>query len=93
MFNFNSLSGGEKQRTLIARAIVGEPDLLVLDEPTSSLDTKGEHEIISIINKLIQEKSCSIIMVNHTTSGINNFADKFVVIDKDQNVFRIDDNN
>lgn len=91
--NFNSLSGGEKQRTLIARAIAGEPDLLVLDEPTSSIDTKGEREIVSLIKKLTQGKSCSIIMVNHSTNTINNFAEKFVFIDKDQNVFRIDDNN
>ncbi|MEA1969306.1 MAG: type I secretion system permease/ATPase [Thermodesulfobacteriota bacterium] len=58
------LSGGQKQRLGFARAIYGEPGLLVLDEPTSNLDEQGEQEFIKALS-IIKGKGCTCIMVTH----------------------------
>ena len=58
---FRSLSGGEKQRTLLARAIAGQPDLLVLDEPTASVDIKGETEIMELVKKFREKESSQFL--------------------------------
>ena len=57
------LSGGQKQRILIARALYNNPDIIVMDEPTSSLDVDTEQRIIQSINKLSENKT--IILVSH----------------------------
>ena len=84
---FRSLSGGEKQRALIAKAITSEPDVLVLDEPTASLDVKGEAEIMSLIQNLKNEYNLTVIMVSHFIDTIEKYTDKIVLIDKDNNFF------
>ena len=85
--NFRSLSGGEKQRTLIAKAITSEPDVLVLDEPTASLDVKGESEIMSLIKDVKDEYGLTVIMVSHFSDTIEKYTDKIVLIDKDNDIF------
>lgn len=85
--DFRTLSGGEKQRTLIAKAITSEPGVLVLDEPTASLDIKGETEIMSLIQSLKNEYSLTIIMISHFADTIEKYTDKIVLIDKDNNIF------
>lgn len=60
---FSDLSGGEAQRVLIARALVREPKLLLLDEPTSSVDVKAEEKIYSFLDTL--KKDMTILMVTH----------------------------
>ena len=84
---FRSLSGGEKQRALIAKAITSDPDVLVLDEPTASLDVKGEAEVMSLIHNLKKEFNLTIIMVSHFIDTIEKYTDKIVLIDKDNNFF------
>ena len=90
---FRSISGGEKQRALIARAMAGEPDVLVLDEPTASVDTMGQTEIMLLIKKISEENSFTVVMASHYIDLMKNFAEKFVFIDKDRNLFRIYDEN
>ncbi len=77
---FRSLSGGEKQRTLLARALCGEPDVLVLDEPTASVDLKGEQEIMDLIKTLNSEKKIAILMVSHFVNTIREYTDKTIFI-------------
>ncbi len=84
---FRSLSGGEKQRALLARAIAGEPDLLVLDEPTASIDIKGEVEIMKLIKKIQTGSRLAVIMVSHFLSTVSEFSDHLILIDKDTNNF------
>lgn len=76
----NQLSGGEKQKVLIARAIANEPQLLVLDEPTSSLDLKHQVEILDIIAKLSRERNISVIMAMHDLNLATMYSSRLVML-------------
>lgn len=84
---FRELSGGEKQKVLIAKAISGEPDILVLDEPTASLDMKGEAEVMSLIKNLKDEFNLTVIMVSHFADTIRKYTDNVMLVDKENEVF------
>ncbi|HRF43680.1 MAG TPA: zinc ABC transporter ATP-binding protein ZnuC [Candidatus Competibacteraceae bacterium] len=60
-----AISGGETQRVLLARALLREPDLLVLDEPIQGVDLSGQYELYDLINNLRQQRGCGILMVSH----------------------------
>ena len=85
---FRSLSGGEKQRSLLARAIAGEPDILVLDEPTAAVDIKGEAQIMELVKRIKIENNLSVLMVSHFLNTVSAFSDHIILMDKDNNIFR-----
>lgn len=60
-----AISGGELQRVLLARALVREPELLVLDEPIQGVDLNGQYELYDLISGLRQRRGCGILMVSH----------------------------
>lgn len=60
-----AISGGEMQRALLARALLREPDLLVLDEPVQGVDVNGQYELYDLIGNLRQRRGCGILMVSH----------------------------
>jgi len=66
------LSGGQRQRILIARALVSNPELLVLDEPTASIDTKGQTDFYNLLKEL--NESLTILMVSHDLLTISSYA-------------------
>lgn len=76
----NELSGGEKQKVLIARAIAREPEMLILDEPTSSLDLKHQLEILELINHLTKQNGISVIMAMHDLNLATMYSDRIVMI-------------
>ncbi|MBX4151865.1 energy-coupling factor ABC transporter ATP-binding protein [Paenibacillus lautus] len=73
------LSGGQKQRVALASIIVMEPDVLVIDEPTSQLDPKGTEEVFKII-ELMKEKGKTIILVEHKIELIAEYADDVILL-------------
>lgn len=60
-----TLSGGELQRVLLARALVREPDLLVLDEPVQGVDVHGQIELYQLISRIRDQRGCAVLMVSH----------------------------
>ncbi len=68
------LSGGERQRVMIARALASEPELLLLDEPTASIDPKIKTDIYDLLNSL--KKQMAIILVTHDIGVISSHVDK-----------------
>ncbi|MCR5202422.1 MAG: ATP-binding cassette domain-containing protein [Lachnospiraceae bacterium] len=66
----NHLSGGEKQRLVIAGILVMEPDIIVLDEPTSMLDKKTSKEIIDLLNKICKEQKKTVVIVSHKAEDL-----------------------
>lgn len=73
----SSLSGGQKQRVSIARALVGNPKLILADEPTASLDKKTGHETVALLSEIAKDKKVAILLVTHD-SRILDVADKIV---------------
>lgn len=69
--NIGRLSGGQQQRIFIARAIVGKPEVLMLDEPTVGVDSASESQFFGLIHKLNQEMELSMILVSHDLGGIS----------------------
>ncbi|MEM4546346.1 MAG: metal ABC transporter ATP-binding protein [Nitrososphaerota archaeon] len=76
---FNELSGGQQQRVLIARAIVSEPKLLLLDEPFNGIDVTTQHEIMNLIASL-RKNGVSVIMVTHDVSDVIDLIDNLVLL-------------
>ncbi|MCF7635291.1 MAG: iron ABC transporter ATP-binding protein [Dehalococcoides mccartyi] len=81
---FNELSGGEKQKVLIARAICQEPQILVLDEPTSNLDLKHQLEVLSLISNLVKEQGLSAVMAVHDLNLASRYSSKIAMLKKGQ---------
>lgn len=77
---FRSLSGGQQQRALIARALVSEPPVLVLDEPTNDMDLAGEHSTMEFLRDLHGREGKTIVMVSHLLNVVTNYADRLAVI-------------
>ena len=77
-----TLSGGEKQRTAIAGAIAMEPEILVLDEPTSDLDPVGTKQVLEILKRLNIDKKITIILVEHKIDEVFGLADRTIVMDR-----------
>ena len=82
----DQLSGGERQRALIARAICQEPEIIVLDEPTASLDIAHQLRIMDLMEKMKQEKNTTVIMVSHDINLAAMYADTLLMIHRGEAV-------
>lgn len=76
----SELSGGQQQRVLIARALVHEPDLLVLDEPTTGIDKPGQEEFYSLLRQLRGKFGVTILMISHDIGIVMHDATKVACI-------------
>jgi iron complex transport system ATP-binding protein len=86
MRDFDQLSGGQKQKVMIARALCQEPSVLLLDEPTSSLDMKHQLEVMETITSLVKEKNISAVMALHDLNLAAMFVDKLAIL-KDGRIY------
>ena len=85
-----ALSGGQRQRVMIARALCAHPQILILDEPTSSIDITGQKEIYELIKTL--NENITVIVVSHDISVILEYANKAAHINKSLSYHDISDN-
>lgn len=77
------LSGGQKQRVAIARALVCHPKLVLADEPTAALDGKSGRNIMELMQKLVKEQGCSVLMVTHDNRVLD-IADRIIYMEDGQ---------
>jgi len=77
-----SLSGGQFQRALIAFAILGNPELLLFDEPTASLDEPGEEDIDALLDELRREHGIAVIVVSHDFDFVSRYAKRVLSLDR-----------
>ena len=73
---FNKLSGGQAQRVMIARAMVNNPDILILDEPTVGIDQKSKEDFLDILVHLNLNHDISILMITHEMDILGDYVDK-----------------
>lgn len=78
--HISQLSGGQLQRVLIARALVSDPAILLLDEPTSAVDVTAEQSILSFLESINKEIGITIVMVTHNVNEIVHMANKIAVL-------------
>jgi molybdate transport system ATP-binding protein len=76
----NKLSGGEKQRVAIGRALLAQPRILLMDEPLAALDVPRRNEILAYIERLRDEVRIPIVYVSHAVDEISRLADTVVVL-------------
>ncbi len=81
--DFNAISDGQKQRILLARAICQEPEIIILDEPTSFLDIRYKLELLSILGRMAKQNGITIIMTLHEIDLAQKISDKIVCVSGD----------
>ncbi len=74
----SELSGGEQQRTAIARALINHPKILLADEPTGNLDSKTSHQIVQTLSELNIKQGLTVVMISHEESLLDEFADDVI---------------
>jgi zinc transport system ATP-binding protein len=75
------LSGGQQQRVLLARALVGSPEMLILDEPTSAIDPETRERFFAVLRELNTEQNLTIILITHDIGNIGRYAKKLLYLD------------
>lgn len=80
--SIHDLSGGEFQRVLLARALLRQPDLLVLDEPVQGVDMNGQSDMYQLINQIRDQHDCGILMVSHDLHFVMARTDKVICLNQ-----------
>lgn len=80
---FTELSGGQQQRVLLARTLVNNPKLIILDEPTTALDSTSRESFFELLSKLNKEQKTTILLITHDIAEIGKYATDFMVLDKE----------
>ncbi len=80
---FSTLSEGQKQRVWLARALVADPDLLVLDEPTSALDAEAELQVFELLARWMAERNVGVLLASHHLGLLFERATHLIAVDRD----------
>jgi ABC-type Mn2+/Zn2+ transport system ATPase subunit len=78
--SLTDLSGGQKQRALIARALVGDPNVLVLDEPTNGMDLVSTTQILGLVRDLHEGTGLTVLMVSHALNEVANYVERIALV-------------
>ncbi|MFW5838659.1 MAG: metal ABC transporter ATP-binding protein [Bacillota bacterium] len=76
------LSGGQQQRVMLARALINDPDVLILDEPTSALDRVIEQSFLETLKRLNQTRNTTIVIITHDLAALGDYINKILYLDK-----------
>ena len=76
----STLSGGEQQRALIAKALAGEPDLLILDEPTAGVDVDAQESLAALLDELHRDLGVTILFVSHEFGAVERFVERLILV-------------
>jgi ABC-type cobalamin/Fe3+-siderophores transport system ATPase subunit len=82
--SFNEISGGEKQRVMLASAITQEPEVLLLDEPTTALDIKYQLEILNILQRQNRDNNMTLVLAMHDLQLASKYCHRLILINKGQ---------
>jgi len=84
----NTMSGGERQRVIIARALAQTPEIILLDEPTLHLDISNQFDALDLVKKLSDEDGLTVVIVSHDLPMVVRYCDRIVML-KDHKIFAI----
>lgn len=82
---YNELSGGEKQRVILARALAQEPEIILLDEPTSALDIRHQTEVMELITRLNREQKMTVLAVLHDVNMAARYCARMILLQEGKN--------
>lgn len=82
----HQLSGGQRQRIAVARALILEPQILLLDEPTSALDASVQAEVLNLLEDLRRQRGLTFIMVSHDLAVVTHLCERLMVMQRGQTV-------
>lgn len=80
--SISDLSGGQQQKVMIARALVSKPEVLILDEPTTALDSISRESFMNLIRNLNQRSGATVILITHDTNLVCKYAGKLMYLDR-----------
>ena len=80
MRRFNELSAGQHQRVMLARGIVQEPRILLLDEPTSNLDIKHQMDVSALLKEISDAKGTMVLMISHDINMAAKYSDRIILM-------------
>ena len=75
-----TLSGGQQQRAFIAKALAGQPELLVLDEPTAGVDVDAQESLAALLDELHRELGATVLLVSHEFGAVERFVERLVLV-------------
>lgn len=79
-----NLSGGQQQRVMIAKALVSDPKIIILDEPTTGIDAASEEQLYSLLERLNKESKITIVIVSHDFAKISKYTNKIFVVENNK---------
>lgn len=79
-----NLSGGQQQRVMIAKALVSDPKIIILDEPTTGIDAASEEQLYALLEKLNKESKITIVIVSHDFAKISKYTNKIFVVENNK---------
>ncbi len=79
-----NLSGGQQQRVMIAKALVSDPKIIILDEPTTGIDAASEEQLYALLEKLNKDSKITIVIVSHDFAKISKYTNKIFVVENNK---------